>query len=505
MKKKTGKFSKTTALVLVLMICAGCGRAEEEAEIETAPAAIQTTVTQAPTPTEAPATLTPTPSPVPTQVPLKDLTYVRPSFANVVSGATSHEDERGSFVVTKKTLEVVLPTDSHVGYSWHCEDENQDENEDENGSEIFTVSEGRTEEIPYTYSSRKYGGAEVIKSELEDAQGAFRQRLREEENEEDTSDMPADDIDAGNEDGDVGEEVIIEEIIIYEDDPEYDEYIEEDVEDEVVEEETPEEWQEGSEEGNNQEEGKVISREYLPVSIKSDFKSIHPSFSISGSSKRIKAMAAEGEVSAEEEMTYIYAPSCTGYVFTPQKAGTEIFFLECAKGDGTSSVLDNGFILFAHADEKLDITFDLVWYSFAECVAAPERIPESDASVLIDQVAAQEESAAEAFDSCIRNENTIGAASRVIDNSYWEVYSMDNSVADITSDGGAFYHEDFVDYSWDMFTINPREPGRTTAYFIQKTGDDSSLPTTQIADIHVSDDMSVTVHVRRLDLGVQFD
>ena len=505
MKKKTGKLSKITALVLALLMCAGCSSAGEEAEIDTAPAAIQPTATPAPSPTEVPATLTPTPSPVPTQVPLKDLKYVRPSFANVVSGATSHADERGSFVVKDKTLVVLLPTDSHEGYTWHCADNYEDG--------IFTVSDGSTEDIPYTYTSGKYGGLEIPKSEVKAAEEAYRQSLREEPNAGAASDTPAvdTDTDTGTGTGDDGEE-IIEEIIIYEDDPDYEEYVDEgedyevvEGDDSVYEEETPEEQQEEVGDEDYVVEAQSFVRDNMSVSYMTASGSVRPSSGISAARGGIREMAAEGDDSVPEEMTYVYASSRTQYEFTPQAAGTGIFYLECTKGNGTASVLDNGFILFAHADENLDITFDLEWYSFANCVAAPERIPEYDASVLTEQVADQEESAAEAFDSCVRNDNTIGAASRMVDDSYWEVFSMDNSVADITSNGGAFFHEDFVDYSWDMFTINPHQPGRTTAYFIHMTGDNSSVPRVQVADIHVADDMSVTVHVRRLDMGVQFD
>ena len=504
MKKKTGKLSKTIALALALLMCAGCGRAGEEAETETAPAAIQPTATQAPSPTEVPATLTPTPSPVPTQVPLKDLKYVRPSFANVVSGATSQTDERGSFVVTNNTLVVLLPTNSHDGYKWNCADNYEDG--------IFTVSDGNTEDIPYTYTSGKYGGAETPKSEVKAAEEAYRQSLREEPNAEAASDTTDAATETGNEDGGAGEDEIIEEIIIYEDDPDYEEYVDEGEEYEIVEgdesvyeEEIPDEQQE--EVGNEDiiVEEQSFAGGNMSVSLMKASGPARPSFKMSGPSGGIRALAAEGDASVPEETTYVYAPSRTEYVFTPQSAGTGIFYLECTKGDGTASVLDNGFILFAHADENLDITFDLAWYSFADCVAAPERIPEYDASVLTEQVAAQEKAAGEAFDSCVRNDNTIGAASRMVDDSYWEVFSMDNAVADITSNGGAFFHEDFVDYSWDLFTINPHQPGRTTAYFIHMTGDNSSVPRTQVADIHVADDMSVTVHVRRLDMGVQFD
>ena len=151
------------------------------------------------------------------------------------------------------------------------------------------------------------------------------------------------------------------------------------------------------------------------------------------------------------------------------------------------------------------MTFDLVWYSFSECVAAPDGVPEAEATVTAEQAAERAASAAETFDSCVRTNNMIGAAAEMVEGAYWEAYVMDSSIAGISGNGGSFYHENYADYAWDVFTIEPVSPGRTSAYFVYRTGDDTPMPRIQVADIQVAEDMTVTIHVRRFDMGVEFD
>jgi hypothetical protein len=99
----------------------------------------------------------------------------------------------------------------------------------------------------------------------------------------------------------------------------------------------------------------------------------------------------------------------------------------------------------------------------------------------------------------------IGAAAEMVEGAYWEAYVMDSSIAGISGNGGSFYHENYADYAWDVFTIEPVSPGRTSAYFVYRTGDDTPMPRIQVADIQVAEDMTVTIHVRRFDMGVEFD
>ena len=206
-----------------------------------------------------------------------------------------------------------------------------------------------------------------------------------------------------------------------------------------------------------------------------------------------------------------YNASATGHLavavvsmdqFTASSAGTSIYCLEYTQNHTS---LDSGFILYAHADEDLQVTFDLVWYSFSDCVAAPDGVPEAEATVTVEQAAERAASAAETYDSCVRTNNMIGAAAEMVEGAYWEAYVMDSSIAGISGNGGSFYHENYADYAWDVFTIEPVSPGRTSAYFVYRTGDDAPMPRIQVADIQVAEDMTVTIHVRRFDMGVEFD
>ena len=237
---------------------------------------------------------------------------------------------------------------------------------------------------------------------------------------------------------------------------------------------------------------------YEPVSV------TIPAFSGTGGiSRGIQPMSASvGSTADQGDYTYVYAPGRKEFTFTASSAGTSIYCLEYTQNHTS---LDSGFILYAHADEDLQVTFDLVWYSFSECVAAPDGVPEAEATVTAEQAAERAASAAETFDSCVRTNNMIGAAAEMVEGAYWEAYVMDSSIAGISGNGGSFYHENYADYAWDVFTIEPVSPGRTSAYFVYRTGDDTPMPRIQVADIQVAEDRTVTIHVRRFDMGVEFD
>ena len=416
---------------------------------------------------------TATPSPEATPTPTPDPVYVRPSFANVAVGENAYADERGSFITVENSLVVLLPTDENGGYVWNCLENGGDEN--------FSYTERDADHVPYTYTSGKYGGIKTPKSEVRAAESRSEDSIAAEsiptgvpepEQEESVYEQP--------------EEYVIEEYVVTEYDDGYEEYPEEYVEEYT--EEYPEEevyWDENDE-------------PYEPVSV------TIPSLSGTGGiSRGIQPMSASvGSTADQGDYTYVYAPGRKEFTFTASSAGTSIYCLEYTQNHTS---LDSGFILYAHADENLQVTFDLVWYSFSDCVAAPDGVPEAEATVTAEQAAERAASAAETFDSCVRTNNMIGAAAEMVEGAYWEAYVMDSSIAGISGNGGSFYHENYADYAWDVFTIEPVSPGRTSAYFVYRTGDDTPMPRIQVADIQVAEDMTVTIHVRRFDMGVEFD
>ena len=398
---------------------------------------------------------------------------MRPSFANVAVGENAYVDERGSFITVENSLVVLLPTDENGGYVWNCLENGGDEN--------FSYTERDVDHVPYTYTSGKYGGIKTPKGEVRAAESRSEDSIAAEsiptgvpepEQEESVYEQP--------------EEYVIEEYVVTEYDDGYEEYPEEYVEEYT--EEYPEEevyWDENDE-------------PYEPVSV------TIPSLSGTGGiSRGIQPMSASvGSTADQDDYTYVYAPGRKEFTFTASSAGTSIYCLEYTQNHTS---LDSGFILYAHADEDLQVTFDLVWYSFSDCVAAPDGVPEAEATVTEEQAAERAASAAETYDSCVRTNNMIGAAAEMVEGAYWEAYVMDSSIAGISGNGGSFYHENYADYAWDVFTIEPVSPGRTSAYFVYRTGDDTPMPRIQVADIQVAEDMTVTIHVRRFDMGVEFD
>lgn len=470
MRMMNGK--KIFAVAVCAFLLAACGKSKPTQSVTEKPAeeAVGSRPEEAAVQETEP---TATPSPEATPTPTPDPVYVRPSFANVAVGENAYADERGSFITVENSLVVLLPTDENGGYVWNCLENGGDEN--------FSYTERDADHVPYTYTSGKYGGIKTPKSEVRAAESRSEDSIAAEsiptgvpepEQEESVYEQP--------------EEYVIEEYVVTEYDDGYEEYPEEYVE-EYPEEYTEEEvyWDENGE-------------PYEPVSV------TIPSLSGTGGiSRGIQPMSASvGSTADQGDYTYVYAPGRKEFTFTASSAGTSIYCLEYTQNHTS---LDSGFILYAHADEDLQVTFDLVWYSFSECVAAPDGVPEAEATVTAEQAAERAASAAETFDSCVRTNNMIGAAAEMVEGAYWEAYVMDSSIAGISGNGGSFYHENYADYAWDVFTIEPVSPGRTSAYFVYRTGDDAPMPRIQVADIQVAEDMTVTIHVRRFDMGVEFD
>ncbi len=463
---------KIFAVAVCAFILAACGKSKPTQNVTEKPAneAVSSRPEEA-TVQETEPTATPSPEATPTPTP--DPVYVRPSFANVAVGENAYVDERGSFITVENSLVVLLPTDENGGYVWNCLENGGDEN--------FSYTERDVDHVPYTYTSGKYGGIKTPKGEVRAAESRSEDSIAAEsiptgvpepEQEESVYEQP--------------EEYVIEEYVVTEYDDGYEEYPEEYVEEYT--EEYPEEevyWDENDE-------------PYEPVSV------TIPSLSGTGGiSRGIQPMSASvGSTADQDDYTYVYAPGRKEFTFTASSAGTSIYCLEYTQNHTS---LDSGFILYAHADEDLQVTFDLVWYSFSDCVAAPDGVPEAEATVTEEQAAERAASAAETYDSCVRTNNMIGAAAEMVEGAYWEAYVMDSSIAGISGNGGSFYHENYADYAWDVFTIEPVSPGRTSAYFVYRTGDDTPMPRIQVADIQVAEDMTVTIHVRRFDMGVEFD
>ena len=470
MRMMNGK--KIFAVAVCAFLLAACGKSKPTQSVTEKPAeeAVGSRPEEAAVQETEP---TATPSPEATPTPTPDPVYVRPSFANVAVGENAYVDERGSFITVENSLVVLLPTDENGGYVWNCLENGGDEN--------FSYTERDVDHVPYTYTSGKYGGIKTPKGEVRAAESRSEDSIAAEsiptgvpepEQEESVYEQP--------------EEYVIEEYVVTEYDDGYEEYPEEYVEEYT--EEYPEEevyWDENDE-------------PYEPVSV------TIPSLSGTGGiSRGIQPMSASvGSTADQDDYTYVYAPGRKEFTFTASSAGTSIYCLEYTQNHTS---LDSGFILYAHADEDLQVTFDLVWYSFADCVAAPDGVPEAEATVTEEQAAERAASAAETYDSCVRTNNMIGAAAEMVEGAYWEAYVMDSSIAGISGNGGSFYHENYADYAWDVFTIEPVSPGRTSAYFVYRTGDDTPMPRIQVADIQVAEDMTVTIHVRRFDMGVEFD
>ena len=470
MRMMNGK--KIFAVAVCAFLLAACGKSKPTQSVTEKPAeeAVGSRPEEAAVQETEP---TATPSPEATPTPTPDPVYVRPSFANVAVGENAYADERGSFITVENSLVVLLPTDENGDYVWNCRENGGDEN--------FSYTERDADHVPYTYTSGKYGGIKTPKGEVRAAESRSEDSIAAEsiptgvpepEQEESVYEQP--------------EEYVIEEYVVTEYDDGYEEYPEEYVEEYT--EEYPEEevyWDENDE-------------PYEPVSV------TIPSLSGTGGiSRGIQPMSASvGSTADQGDYTYVYAPGRKEFTFTASSAGTSIYCLEYTQNHTS---LDSGFILYAHADENLQVTFDLVWYSFSDCVAAPDGVPEAEATVTAEQAAERAASAAETFDSCVRTNNMIGAAAEMVEGAYWEAYVMDSSIAGISGNGGSFYHENYADYAWDVFTIEPVSPGRTSAYFVYRTGDDTPMPRIQVADIQVAEDMTVTIHVRRFDMGVEFD
>ena len=462
---------KIFAVAVCAFLLAACGKSKPTQSVTEKPAeeAVGSRPEEAAVQETEP---TATPSPEATPTPTPDPVYVRPSFANVAVGENAYADERGSFITVENSLVVLLPTDENGGYVWDCLENGGDEN--------FSYTERDADHVPYTYTSGKYGGIKTPKSEVRAAESRSEDSIATEsiptgvpepEQEESVYEQP--------------EEYVIEEYVVTEYDDGYEEYPEEYVD------EYPEEY---TEEVYWDENGEP----YEPVSVK-----IPALSGTGGISRGIQPMSASvGSTANQDDYTYVYAPGRKEFTFTASSAGTSIYCLEYTQNHTS---LDSGFILYAHADEDLQVTFDLVWYSFSECVAAPDGVPEAEATVTAEQAAERAASAAETFDSCVRTNNMIGAAAEMVEGAYWEAYVMDSSIAGISGNGGSFYHENYADYAWDVFTIEPVSPGRTSAYFVYRTGDDAPMPRIQVADIQVAEDMTVTMHVRRFDMGVEFD
>ncbi len=466
---------KIFAVAVCAFLLAACGKSKPTQSVTEKPAeeAVGSRPEEAAVQETEP---TATPSPEATPTPTPDPVYVRPSFANVAVGENAYADERGSFITVENSLVVLLPTDENGGYVWNCLENGGDEN--------FSYTERDADHVPYTYTSGKYGGIKTPKNEVRAAESRSEDSIAAEsiptgvpepEQEESVYEQP--------------EEYVIEEYVVTEYDDGYEEYPEEYVD------EYPEEYPEKyTEEVYWDENGEP----YEPVSVK-----IPALSGTGGKSRGIQPMSASvGSTADQGDYTYVYAPGRKEFTFTASSAGTSIYCLEYTQNHTS---LDSGFILYAHADEDLQVTFDLVWYSFSDCVAAPDGVPEAEATVTVEQAAERAASAAETYDSCVRTNNMIGAAAEMVEGAYWEAYVMDSSIAGISGNGGSFYHENYADYAWDVFTIEPVSPGRTSAYFVYRTGDDTPMPRIQVADIQVAEDMTVTIHVRRFDMGVEFD
>ena len=463
---------KIFAVAVCAFLLAACGKSKPTQSVTEKPAeeAVGSRPEEAAVQETEP---TATPSPEATPTPTPDPVYVRPSFANVAVGENAYADERGSFITVENSLVVLLPTDENGGYVWNCLENGGDEN--------FSYTERDADHVPYTYTSGKYGGIKTPKSEVRAAESRSEDSIATEsiptgvpepEQEESVYEQP--------------EEYVIEEYVVEEYDDGYEEYPEEYVEEYI--EEYPDEEVYEDENGN------------LYVLTSATIPTLSESGRISSGIRPMSSTA--GSAAEREDYTYVYAPGRKEFTFTASSAGTSIYCLEYTQNHTS---LDSGFILYAHADEDLQVTFDLVWYSFSECVAAPDGVPEAEATVTAEQAAERAASAAETFDSCVRTNNMIGAAAEMVEGAYWEAYVMDSSIAGISGNGGSFYHENYADYAWDVFTIEPVSPGRTSAYFVYRTGDDTPMPRIQVADIQVAEDMTVTIHVRRFDMGVEFD
>ncbi|MDO4804404.1 MAG: hypothetical protein Q4A32_06255 [Lachnospiraceae bacterium] len=541
MKKIVQVMKKSAAVFLASMLLIGCGSSENDADqIEMAP--IQgNTVEKKATPTEEPS---PTPTLMPTQVPLSQLVFCRPSYSIVATGSLSHADERGSFTVVEKSLIAILPVDDGAGYSWRCVDHSKDG--------IFTVSEGELQGYPYIYASGKYGGDETPESEVKAAEDRWKQMKAEAEKALYTptpTPTPKPETNTGNgvtyNNG--GSTVIYEYVtlppeentapdqITESDDPlngweidtggvggegeEQDDLSGYEIEDggdagddagEVDPGVYPDDSSlvyEGEDDfvgSNGTGGGMGLMSAKMGGSKKNRTQTIPPATFAGAKLTKLSSATTPAAVK-QEKVTYVYAPAREQYTFTPNTPGTDTFYLEYAKGEGTEQALDSGYILFVHADEDLAVTYDLVHYSFSTNIAAPNAISEMASELLQEDAIQQEEEAREAFDSCVRDNNTIGASAIRVEGAYWEVYSTDENIATVTSNGGAFFHEDFQDYTWDMFSINPVSPGRTTLYFYYRNGDGQPIPRMQVADVKVAEDLSLDVHVRRFDLGVEFD
>lgn len=492
MKMIRNGIRKGTAVLLALVLCQGCG-ASRNAVDQNEISPIREKVTEKPiAATESP---TPVPTQMPTEVPLSAMIYCRPSYSNVAVGSASYSDERGSFTIVNNSLTAVLPVNDADGYSWRCIDHNAEG--------IFSVSEGELQNYPYAYTSGKYGGEETPKSKVREAEDRWKKMKAEaEEARKALTITPAPEDEVFEEHTDYYEyetqpepepEPSEEEPAAVPDDPldgwnlEFGDGNQDDG------------WEEGAEGDFNNEQGgygEDVTYEYTSF--------VMPKTALSMPDTKIQKCSVSA-AEKKEDVTYVYASAREQFTFTPVSPGTNIFYLEYVKGKGVEQELDSGFVLFAHVDDSLAVTFDLVHYSFATCVAAPNEIAESEAEIVRDEVASQENDAEKAFDSCVRRNNTIGASAVRVEGGYWEVYSTDNDVASVVSNGGALYHEDYQDYTWDMFSINPNAPGRTTLYFYYRNGDGQPIPRMQVADVKVAEDLSLTVHVRRFDIGVEFD
>lgn len=480
----TGRSKICAAALMAIVLCA-CGRSGSNQSTEgvSKPAVEQdasAAVESDPGPTAAPtATPTPAATPTPTPVPV----YVRPSYANVISGADSYVDERGAFIVEGNSLIVLLPVDTNAGYVWDCF---------ENGGDgVFDYTEREPDKIPYTYTNGKYGGTKTPVSEVRAAQNAAAESSA-------AAAIPTDSSVSGQPDEYVIEEYDVAEYDGYEEVPPEEEYYEEYVEESVV--QYVDEYGNVYDEPYPEEYDVVEETAYEVSPVSCRLAPMSPA-SVKSGGKVMTLSANAGSSVSEEDCTYVYAPGRKEYTLTATSSGTNVYCLECTGSEG----LDSGFILSVHSDESMKVTFDLVWYSFGTCVSAPDGVPESEASVTVEQAAEREADAAASFDSCVRSNNMLGVAAEMVEGAYWEAVVIDPSIVELVGNGGAFYHEDYVDYAWDVFTANPVNPGRTTAYFVYRTGEDSAFPRMQVADIRVADDMTVTIHVRRFDMGVEFD
>ena len=377
---------KIFAVAVCAFLLAACGKSKPTQSVTEKPAeeAVGSRPEEAAVQETEP---TATPSPEATPTPTPDPVYVRPSFANVAVGENAYADERGSFITVENSLVVLLPTDENGGYVWNCLENGGDEN--------FSYTERDADHVPYTYTSGKYGGIKTPKSEVRAAESRSEDSIAAEsiptgvpepEQEESVYEQP--------------EEYVIEEYVVTEYDDGYEEYPEEYVD------EYPEEYpEEYTEEVYWDENGEL----YEPVSVKIPAlsgtgeisrgiqpMSASPALSGTGGiSRGIQPMSASvGSTADQGDYTYVYAPGRKEFTFTASSAGTSIYCLEYTQNHTS---LDSGFILYAHADEDLQVTFDLVWYSFSDCVAAPDGVPEAEATVTVEQAAERAASAAETY------------------------------------------------------------------------------------------------------------